>query len=240
EARISGLNYAPPPPTTRGEEKSQLDHVAIDRAKALIQLEAEEHPSARAYHDLGRMYLAAHDFDRAVEQFERAMKLAERNPLLHSDLGAAYLEKAIVADDKPSLGDLAKALEQFDRALEIDDSMLAALFNKALCLQRMKGTAATAIEAWESYLRKDPDSQWSKEAEQNLRVLRGQGGNRKTSTEVLADFMSSYRERDEVRAERIQSQTKEMITGTMVPFALVKSFLTANSSNQTESSDEIL
>ena len=48
EARITGFGYAPSPPTTRGSEPEKFDYRARDRARALIQLEAAEHPSAQA------------------------------------------------------------------------------------------------------------------------------------------------------------------------------------------------
>jgi CHAT domain-containing protein len=240
EARITEFNYAPPRPATRGAEQDKFDYVARDRAQTLILVEASEHPSVRSLHDLGRLYLAEREFDKAIDQFDKALKLDEKNAQLHSDYGAAYLERAIAEENKPNLGDLAKGLEQFNRALEIQDSLLAALFNKALCLQRMKTAPATAIEAWETYLQKDPDSQWSKEAEKNLVLLRGRASNQKPSQDVLAEFLACYRERNEVRAAWIQSQTKEMIAGTMVPFVLAQSFLMANLSNQTQASDEIL
>jgi tetratricopeptide (TPR) repeat protein len=170
ESRITGFGYAPPPPVTRGGEQEKFDYVARDRARALIQLEAAEHPNARSYHDLGRFYLTQHEFDKAIEQFEKALALDDKNAQIHSDLGAAYLERAIANSDKLNISDLDKSLEQLKRALELDNSLLPAYFNKALCLQRMNAPDQ-AREAWNDYLRRDADSEWSKDAERNLQSL---------------------------------------------------------------------
>ena len=45
-------------------------------------------------HELGRVYLAEKNFDDAIKQFEKAVKLAPNNAKLHNDLGVALMEKA--------------------------------------------------------------------------------------------------------------------------------------------------
>lgn len=239
ESRITGLHYAPPPPVTRGGGQEKFDYVARDRAQALIQMEAGEHPNAQSYHDLGRLYLTQHEFDKAIEQFEKALTLNDKSAQLHSDLGAVYLERAVSNADKLNIGDLNKSLEHLNRAIELDNSLLPAYFNKALSLQRMNALGL-AREAWEDYLKRDAGSEWSKEAERNLRLLQNQGAGNKTSEEVFQDFLSAYRQKDEARAWRIQSQTKEMITGTMIPFQLAQRFVAAGLSGQTQAGTESL
>lgn len=238
ESRISRLDYAPFS-VTRGAQDGKFDYVARDRAQALIHEEVAEYPGARSYHDLGRLYLAGHEFDKAIEQFDKALQLDDKNAPLHSDLGAAYLERAVADGSKPNLGDLAKSLEYLYRAIGLDDSLLAAYFNRALCLQRMNALTL-ARQAWEDYLKKDPDSEWSKEAERNLRLLRDRGTNNKTPGEVYENFLAAYRQGNEAQAWRIQSQTKEMITGTMIPFQLARRFLDASLSDRPASGKEIL
>ncbi|HKP86507.1 MAG TPA: CHAT domain-containing protein [Blastocatellia bacterium] len=239
EARITEFDYAPPPLTTRGGERSTADRVSVNRAERILLDEVAEHPGAQPYHALGRFYLAAREFNKAIDQFEKALKEDSNNAPIRSDLGAAYLERATANRDKPSISDLAESLEQLKRAIELDDSLLAAHFNKALCLQRMNALTL-AKQAWEDYRKKDATSEWSKEAERNLQLLRDQGINNKTPEEVFQDFMSAYRQRNKAQAWHIQRQTKEMITGTMIPFQLAQRFLAANSSSQPASSNEIL
>lgn len=237
EARISGFDYAPASTTRGGEPK--VDKTARNLAESILLDAVLKHPNAATHHAAGRLYLAEKKLDEAIEQFEEALKSDPNNAQLHSDFGAAYLEKASIDAGNRSLGDLAKSLEQFDQAMGLDAALLEAQFNKALCLQRM-GASAAAREAWESYLRNDSSSEWSREAQTNLRLLqeRGQGG--RDSNEVVTDFLASYRERDENRAWLIQSQTKEMITGMMVPFELARKVVDANLANRIGASTELL
>jgi CHAT domain-containing protein len=239
EARITGFDYAPLSERRGNNGPDQVDTLERDRAELTLLNEVKQHPGANTYHAMGLVYLTKHDFDKAIEYLDKAVRLDEKNAKLHSDLGAAYLERATTIPDKLSMNSLAESLEQLNRAIEIDGSLLAAYFNKALCLQRMNALML-AREAWEDYLKKDGNSEWSKEAEKNLRLLEGQGMNNKSPEEVYQDFLAAYRQQNKPQAWRIQSQTKEMITGTMIPFQLARKFLAASLSNPVAAGEEIL
>jgi len=174
EARITELNYAPPPPTTRGPERDKFDYVALDRAKALIQLEANEHPNAQSYHDLGRLYLAEREFQKAREQFEKALELDKKSARLHADLGAALLEMGKAHESKEEVGksleEFSQALEHLNRALELDGSLGEALFNRALLYEYMSLPDQAEID-WGNLLEREPDNGWTSEALRHLRNL---------------------------------------------------------------------
>lgn len=238
QARISDHDYAPFT-VTRGKEDSQIDDKNLALAERIFLNEALNNPSADSYHALGRFYLANRDFDKAIKQFQDALLIDRGNAELYSDLGAAYMERAMTAPDKPNLSDLAMSLEQFNQAIEINNSLLAAHFNRALCLQRMN-SPMSAKEAWEDYLKRDADSEWSKEARRNLQSLQERVINNKPPEEIFRDFMAAYRQGDKAQAWRIHSQTKEMITGTMIPFQMAQRLLAASSSDQAETGKEIL
>ena len=57
-----------------------------------------------------------------------------------------------------------------DRALSVDASYPAALFNRALILEHL-GLNAEARKAWDRYLSVDASSPWANEARQHLRRL---------------------------------------------------------------------
>ncbi len=201
EARITGLNYAEPPPITRGPELDKFDYVALDRAKALIQLEASEHPSAQSYHDLGRLYLAERDFDKAIDQFEKAIKLDEKNAQLHSDYGAALLE---MGKEYESKGEMGKSLEQYSRsleplsrAIELDDGLLEALFNRALCHEYMMLPPERCETDWNLYLEKDSNSRWAAEARRRLKELEKRKNKvSQTKEELYQQFLRAHRAGD--------------------------------------------
>ncbi|HEX7154215.1 MAG TPA: CHAT domain-containing protein [Thermoanaerobaculia bacterium] len=85
---------------------------------------------------------------------------ASNQPALWSDLAVAYYETSL-RHDAPQL--LADALMAADRALALDPRLHAALFNRALILERL-GLRDLAREAWERYAAADPASDWAAEA----------------------------------------------------------------------------
>ncbi len=176
ESRISAFNsYAPA--ATRGPQK-QADNVSLDLAARLLLNAVNEHPSADTHHALGQYYLAVRRFDEAIKQFEMASSLDPRNAQIHSDLGATLLEQGKVhikgdeSERAQGVKELAGSVDQFDKALELDNTLRQALFNRALSHEAMKLPQA-AEEDWRKYLEldNDPNSPWADEAKQHLTAL---------------------------------------------------------------------
>lgn len=225
EARISKLDYAPFS-TTRGGESSRIDVLARDRAERYLLDALAENPGPAAHHALGKHYLAKKEFDKAIEHFEEGIRADPDNAQIYADLGAAFFEKEKIerggGEPGKAFGTLGRCLESLNKALELDQNLLEPLFNKALCLERMS-LKEQAKEAWRQYVQRDPSSKWTEEAQRHLDLL-GQTVTPKTSTQVLQDFLNAHQHQDEERAWQILSQTREMITETMVPLQLARSF----------------
>jgi CHAT domain-containing protein/tetratricopeptide (TPR) repeat protein len=216
EARITGFNYAPPPPTTRGPERDKFDYVALDRAKALIQLEANEHPNSKSYHDLGRLYLAQGEYNKAIDQFEKAAKLDAKNAQLQSDLGAVRLE---LGKEYESVGEKGRGLEQYsksiehlNRAIELDDRLLEALFNRALCHEYMLLPLEQSKRDWSFYLDKDSSSRWADEARRRLQALENRDSRiGRTKEQLHQQFFNAYRAGDSVAAWEALSKSRARV-----------------------------
>ena len=174
DARISGLRYAPTPSLSfRGEVK--VDEPQRKRAESLLEIAVQDHRTAKSLHGQGQSYLAARKFDEAISRFEEALKLSD-DAKIHSDLGAALLEKG---KREPANSNQGKRVESFSRAvthltraLELDGSLLEALFNRALTFEHL-GAYDTAERDWRLYLEKDPNSQWAAEAREHLKSVEG-------------------------------------------------------------------
>ncbi|MFL6255149.1 MAG: CHAT domain-containing tetratricopeptide repeat protein [Pyrinomonadaceae bacterium] len=242
EARITGLAYAPAA-ATRGGASDRFDYAARDRAERILQDTAHEQGGAAALHALGRLYLSERQYDKAIEQFEAALKSAPVDARLHSDLGAALMERGnnepSSAPDGASLTDFASSLEHLNRALEIDALLPDALFNRALLYQSMK-LPRQAAEDWRRYLEVDTDSPWAAEARRNLKLLEEQHSISEATPQTLQEFLGAYRARDDERAWQIMSGSREMITGRMVPFQLARSALEADTEGRRVEADELL
>jgi tetratricopeptide (TPR) repeat protein len=178
EARISNFNYAPYL-TTRGAGSEKVDQNELRRAE-LTLLDARS-PTPRVYHALGKVYLAQRDFDKAIEQFDEALKGDSKNAQIYSDLGAAYLEKGKIDLEKgktepasseagKGMEELGRSLENLKRAIELNANLLEALFNRALCRQYLM-LPQQAEEDWHEYLKRDSTSAWAEEARRNLQRL---------------------------------------------------------------------
>lgn len=226
EARISGFDYAPASTTRGGEPK--VDRTARNLAESILLDAVLKHPNAATHHAAGRLYLAEKKFDEGIEQFEQALKDDPNNAQLHSDYGAALLEKGEVEADSGeaarSLGDLAKAFEHFTKALNLDGSLLEALFNRAICEQRM-GLSAQAADDWRSYLEKDADSRWSDEARENLRRIEVHSVSQSPKREeVVQEFIEGWRLRDDERAWKALSRSQVRI-GNFIVEILIDQYL---------------
>src|SRR5205085_3059549 len=165
------------PLVTRGSQPEKFDRSARNRAERILQDEADAHPSARAYHALAQLYLAEHRLDEATEQFDKALKLDAKNARLHNDYAVALMEMGKTDQGKGDLGGgfeaFARSFEHLNQAADLDNSLLEALFNRALCLEYM-ALASQAAGAWRNYLEKDGNSPWADEARRHLSQFEGQ------------------------------------------------------------------
>jgi CHAT domain-containing protein len=233
EARLTGFDYAPLPMVTRGDRQENVDRVARNRAERILQDEAAEHPSAQSYHALGRLYLAEHRLDEAIEQFQKAANLEAKNAQLESDYGVALMEigKSERAKDDPgkSFEDFARSLEHLSKAIDLDGSLLEALFNRAILYQHMM-LPQQAEEDWHRYLEKDTNSPWAEEARQNLKRLeeKKQTSLRKPG-ELLPEFLKVYQSGSDDSAFELMSRSTEAITGKLIWWQLLGAYLDRSS-----------
>ncbi len=238
----ANFDYAPIS-TTRGNANTFADEKAHSRAERYLLDATENSSDAEAHQALGLLYLAGKDYDKALNEFTLGLKLAPDNARLHNDFGAALLEKARQATTNEkfdeALENYSLALTSVNRALEIDNELREAFFNKALILQKMKLTNQ-AQEAWNKYLEKDSTSSWADEARRNLELLKEQSVVPKDKSQILQDFLESYRVKNDARAWEIVSQTKELITGVMIEPQLAQKFLEADQQSRREEASEIL
>jgi CHAT domain-containing protein/lipoprotein NlpI len=243
QARISMLDYAPPP-NERGAT-SRVDSEAKRRAELFLQHAADDAPSTASYHALGNQLLAAGQFDEALKQFARAAELDANNARLQNDTGVALLEKARAEGSGDEAGkglaDAGASLAHFEKALELDGSLLDALFNRALALETLKAFDQ-AREAWTKYLERDSRSGWAEEARRHLERLnaRRQEETTQTKEQVLKEFLEAYRLDDDARAWRAISRNREVITGKLVSAQLVDAYLSLSSNGRASDAREVL
>jgi len=224
ETRISEFGYAPLA-QLRGAPEARERNRLRRIENSLIEA-TEKSPNAQTRHSLGVFYLTQQKYADSIKEFEAALKFADRSAKIHNDLGAAYFELAKTSAKEKKLEALAKSLEEFTTATELDGTLLEALFNKSLALQEL-GLPREARESWTLYLQKDTSSPWADEARRNLTRIGNEQTRFKTDGQVLEDFLTAYRNHDDARAQKIHNETKGLLRGAAVPLQLSRRYLLA-------------
>ncbi len=223
ETRISGFGYAPlmqlrgAPDSGDERRRRRLGNKFLDAI--------DQSPNAQTYHAFAVFYLTERKYQEAIIEFRNALKFAPGDAKIHNDLGSAYFELAKTESQEKKLQDLARSHEEFSKATNLDGNLLEALFNKALALQEL-GMPQQARESWMLYLQKDPSSPWAEEARKHLARTEGQTSF-KSDEQVLTDFLTTYRNGDNARAQRIHDETKGYLRGPAVWLQLSRRYLLA-------------
>ena len=192
EPRLTGgFSYAPlPSPKRAGESEPKTRPLDVRIAAARIEKAVEDHRTPGALHEFGLSLLVTDSASKAVPALEEAADQSPPSQTVLADLAAAYLVRA-TEQQRPE--DTAKALAVTERAIKADPNISEAWFNRALALERLSLTLQ-ARQAWQEYLKKDPKSFWSREAQVHIDSL----------TEKLQAH-SATRERQQVQ-QAAQSQ----------------------------------
>lgn len=226
EARVSGLDYAPGP--TRGSDEIRVDATSRGRAERFLFYAEKEEPGPESYHGLGLYFVTEKKFDQAIQQFKKALELNPNDAQIHSDLGAALLEKGklhkLNGEEGKSLEVLAESLEHLNRALELDANLLEALFNRALVREYM-GLPQPAAEDWRKYLEKDSQSPWADEARGKLKDIESQPPKAlQNQQDLLLRFLNAYAAGDDETAWQLLRLNRDG-TGVFVENQLLDSYL---------------
>jgi CHAT domain-containing protein len=232
----ANFDYAPVA-ELRGGVSPAGDEQALARAGKFLVISTENSTDAKAHQAMGNLYLAEKNFKAALIEFNSAHELEPKDATIYNDLGALFLEKANQDEKEGKKGerlkDHAASLQNIELALKIDNSLLEALFNRALVLQKMK-VIPQAQEAWQKYLEKDSASPWAAEAQRNLDEIKSGISQSMTPEIVLRDFMAAYREKNDEKAYRVLSRNREMITGKLIPQQLIFLFLNSADPDKSE------
>lgn len=237
QSRISGFGYAPLT-ELRGAPDAR-DQQRLRRIQNNLIEATEKSPNAQTHHALGIFYLTQQKQHDAIQQFEAALKFNPNDARIHNDLGSAHFELAKSGAREKKLEALARSLEEFTRATQLDPNLLEALFNRSLVLEEM-GLAHQARESWTLYLQKDSSSAWADEARKRLVALPTEQALFRKDDQVLSDFLSAFRQQDYPHAQNIHDETKGLLRSVTVPLQLSRRYLSAKQSRDDRTAQEAL
>jgi cytochrome c-type biogenesis protein CcmH/NrfG len=136
---VDTMNAAPPTP-------DQLKHMAEKMAEpALAELQKDPN-NADLLAKVAGTYFRAHQFPLAVDYYERAIKI---KPTAEGFVSLSNSYHYTGSDDR--------AFDALNRALQIDPRSGNALYNLGLLNWQVKNDPKAAIEAWERFLKTNPN-----------------------------------------------------------------------------------
>ena len=159
---------------------------------------ARSDSTPRALHVKGLLALQSAEgnprgIDRAVEALEQATRLAPHDAAFLNSLAAAYVA---VAERDQQLLPMLKALDAIERTVARDSTLSAALFNRALILERLY-LLRDAERAWRRYTAAERRAQWRAEGDARLRRVRA-----RLDTDATVEAIDSLVARDDSSARR--------------------------------------
>ena len=89
--------------------------------------------SPTPYYNRGLVYWVRDELDEAIDDYSESLLRKPRDPAVLHGRGVAYLERK-----RP--GDAVRAIDDFSKAIEIDDSILENFFNRALAYFMLGGS----------------------------------------------------------------------------------------------------
>jgi CHAT domain-containing protein/Tfp pilus assembly protein PilF len=155
-------------------------------------------PAQLAY---GRLLLLEGKSKAAETRLRKVLDALPESAEARNDLGVALFEQQKLED----------ALEEFERALEGAPRMAEAVFNRALCYEKLLLTQA-AISEFDQAAKFDDGDGWSKEARARIEKLSRPLKALQSYGEVVKTFNSALSEKNRDEALRIADENFEHLT----------------------------
>jgi cytochrome c-type biogenesis protein CcmH/NrfG len=140
-APVPALPVPAPPARDSVEVASQ-----IQTLKEIVKKDPKNLP---AWVELGNLYFDSDRPKEAIDAYSRYLAAKPDNPDVRTDMGIMYRK----------LGQFDKALEEFKKAAQTDPKHVNSRYNIGLVLLHDKQDMKGAINAWEEYLKVDPNSE---------------------------------------------------------------------------------
>ena len=146
QARSAGPVTVTQSPAPAAPETRQPPALDESQAQALATVARNDDANVAARVQLGNLYFDAERFPEAATWYEEAFALDPRNPDVSTDLGVSYYYS-----NQPD-----KALEQFDRSLEVDPLHVKTLLNQGIVLAFGKRDLDGATASWQKVVEAAP------------------------------------------------------------------------------------
>ncbi|HLH06824.1 MAG TPA: tetratricopeptide repeat protein [Terriglobales bacterium] len=139
---------------------------AVDKAAApmIAQLQANPNDASMATR-IGNLYDDAKMYPKAIEYYEKSVKLNPQSADVLTDLGTAYFYN----------GNPDQALTDFNRALKVRPNYPQTLFNMGIVKWQGKNDIKGAVAAWNQLLQTNPNYPEKQKVQELLAQAKQQG-----------------------------------------------------------------
>jgi len=118
----------------------------IETLKEIVKKDPKNLP---AWVELGNLYFDSNQPKEAIEAYSQYLAIKPDNADVRTDMAIMYR----------NLGEMDRALEQFQKAAQSDPKHINSRYNIGIVLLHDKQDIKGAIKAWEEYLKVDPKSE---------------------------------------------------------------------------------
>jgi CHAT domain-containing protein/tetratricopeptide (TPR) repeat protein len=226
EPRLSGA-FKAAPYTATADEETAIDKNSLYKANDLIQ-DAVTGDDPYAHLAYGRLLLSRGDKGSdPLKHLRIAVRDLPDKPEPHNDLGVCLIQR----------GKLQDAVEELDLALKINPAMPEALFNRALCYQRLQLTVAARSDLGR-LLEIERDPGWRSEASRRISGLIGSVEKPRGEAQVIADLNGALDSDDDGAARAVVGSYYEWVQRHVQ--TLVKDYLRASTENDDAEAERLL
>lgn len=122
---------------------------AASKIQTLKDILKKDPKNLPAWVELGNLYFDTNQPKEAIEAYRQYLAIKPDNSDVRTDMGIMYRK----------LGEFDRAIEEFRKAAQSDPKHINSRYNLGLVLLHDKQDMKAAINAWEDYLKVDPNSE---------------------------------------------------------------------------------
>jgi CHAT domain-containing protein/tetratricopeptide (TPR) repeat protein len=183
------------------EDRTGIDEDTLKEARILIE-DAYLRGDEGAKSAYARLLLAQNStLSEAQNLLKSLTPQPPSDPGVHNDLGVCLLLRGRIED----------ALEEFKNALKLEPRMPEALYNRALCFQRLF-LRRPAAEGYADFIEVETDAGWLEDARQRHELLSGPITPPANEEQTRIEFYTALKENDLEGIRRIVTRGYEHVT----------------------------
>jgi cytochrome c-type biogenesis protein CcmH/NrfG len=135
----------PMAPSPQGPSQEEM----AGKIQALKDIVNKDPKNLSAWVELGNLYFDSNQPKEAIDAYSKYLAVKPDNADVRTDMGIMYRK----------LGDIDRALKEFRQAAQSDPKHANSRYNIGIVLLHDKQDIKGAIQAWEEYLKVDPNSE---------------------------------------------------------------------------------